>query len=70
MIVICGPNGAGKSTFYEKFFKPDPFFKNVDFVNLDIEAARLAGENGDVNEVMLDAGRNIRNTLKEKMKAR
>ena len=67
MIVLCGPNGAGKSTFYENVLKPDPFFKNIDFINMDVEAAKLAGKEGNVYNVMLDAGRNVRNRLKEKM---
>ena len=68
MIVLCGPNGAGKSTFYENFLKNDPFFKKAEFLNLDNEAAELAGTHGDVNLVMLEAGRNIRERLHEKMR--
>lgn len=70
MIVICGPNGAGKSTFYNNFFKNDPFFKKVDFINLDVEAANLADENNSVNDVMMDAGRNIKERLASNMKNR
>lgn len=68
MIVIYGPNGAGKSTFYDSVLKNDPFFKKADFVNLDIEAARLAGENGNPDDVMFEAGRNIYGKLDEKLK--
>ena len=70
MIVLCGPNGAGKSTFYEKVLKDDPFFKKVDFINLDNEAARLAGNDGDVNAVMIPAGMNIRQSLIDKIENR
>lgn len=68
MIVIYGPNGAGKSTFYENFLKDDPFFKKVDFINLDVEAAQLAVGNLNADDVMIDAGRNIKNKIAEKMK--
>ncbi|MBR5482480.1 MAG: AAA family ATPase [Alphaproteobacteria bacterium] len=67
MIVIAGPNGAGKSTFYDQVLKDDPFFKKAEFINLDNEAKELAGEDGDVNDFMFEAGRNIRNRLREKM---
>ena len=67
MIIIAGPNGAGKSTFYEQILKNDPFFKKVEFINLDNEAKKLAGEEGDVNERMFDAGRNISVRLRERM---
>jgi len=70
MIVICGPNGAGKSTFYENFLKDDPFFKKVDFINLDVEAAQLAVGDLSPDDVMIDAGRNIKNKIAEKMKNR
>ena len=70
MVVIYGPNGAGKSTFYENFLKNDPFFKKVDFVNLDVEAAKLSGGTSDPDEVMLEAGRNIKNRIAEKMQKR
>lgn len=68
MIVICGPNGAGKSTFYDNFLKDDPFFKKVDFINLDIEAARLSDDNNTVDDVMFEAGRNIKDRLADRMK--
>lgn len=67
MIVIYGPNGAGKSTFYENFLKTDPFFKEVDFINLDVEAAKLSGGNQSPEDVMLEAGRNIKSRLDERM---
>lgn len=67
MIIICGPNGAGKSTFYEKILKDDPFFSKDAFINLDIEAARLAGEQKSVDNVMITAGTNIINTLTKKI---
>lgn len=70
MIVIYGPNGAGKSTFYENFLKNDPFFKKVDFVNLDVEAAKLSGGKSEPDEVMIDAARNIKNRITEKIEKR
>lgn len=67
MIVIYGPNGAGKSTFYDNFLKNDPFLKKVDFINLDVEAAKLSDENQGPEDVMLEAGRNIKSRLDERM---
>ena len=70
VIVIYGPNGAGKSTFYENFLKTDPFFKEVDFINLDVEAAKLSGGNQSPDAVMFEAGRNIKNRIEEKLENR
>lgn len=70
MIVIAGPNGAGKSTFYDKVLSSDPFFKNVEFINLDIEAKNLAGEDGDVNEFFFEAGRYVRQRLNDRLEKR
>ena len=70
MIVIYGPNGAGKSTFYDNFLKNDPFFKKVDFINLDVEAAQLSEEGQTPDDVMFEAGRNIKNKITEKLKNR
>ena len=69
MIIICGPNGAGKSTFYETFLKNDPFLGKVDFINLDVEAALLSDENNTIEDVMIDAGRNIKNKITEKLQS-
>ena len=70
MIVIYGPNGAGKSTFYENFLKTDPFFKKVDFINLDVEAAKLSGGEQSPDDVMFEAGRNIKIRITEKLENR
>ena len=70
MIILAGPNGAGKSTFYEKVLSSDPFFKNAEFINLDIEAKNLAGEDGDVNDFFFEAGRYVRSRLDDKLEKR
>ena len=67
MIVICGPNGAGKSTLYENFLKSDPFLGKAEFINLDVEAALLSDENKTLEDVMMDAGRNIKGKIAEKL---
>lgn len=68
MVMIAGPNGAGKSTFYKKVLQPDPFFKKVEFINLDNLAKEMAGDDNDPNDYMFAAGKIISERLNEKIK--
>ena len=68
IVMIAGPNGAGKSTFYEQVLKNDPFFKSAEFINLDILAQEMAGENENPNNLMFSAGKIISNRLAENLK--
>ena len=68
MVMIAGPNGAGKSTFYKQVLQQDPFFKKVEFINLDNLAKEMAGENEDPNNFMFPAGKIISESLSEKIK--
>lgn len=67
MVMIAGPNGAGKSTFYKQVLQQDPFFKKVEFINLDNLAKEMAGENEDPNKFMFPAGKIISEHLSEKI---
>lgn len=67
MVMIAGPNGAGKSTFYKQVLQQDPFFKKVEFINLDNLAKEMAGENEDPNNFMFPAGKIISEHLAEKL---
>lgn len=66
MAIIAGPNGAGKSTFHDKILQEDPLFKNISFINLDNYAKELAGESGDVEKYLFEAGRMVRQNINEK----
>lgn len=70
MVIIAGPNGAGKSTFYNKILQEDPLFHSIPFINLDNYAKEMAGENGDVNDYLIDAGRKVRKNINEKLENR
>lgn len=66
MVIIAGPNGAGKSTFHDKVMQEDPLFRKIPFINLDNYAKELAGEDGDVEKHLFEAGRMVRQNINEK----